>query len=119
MKRALAEFLGGSVGCCRFLHFRPHLVTFRRHVQFDEYIKGGSQLFPLRPSREAKPSEGDLRITKRLVSAHEFFKSIFLDHVIVGQGFFSFQESRTFVITCKIQITFREHSYGNDKNSSH
>jgi hypothetical protein len=36
------------LGCCRFLHFRPHLVTFRRHVQFDEYIKGGSQLFPLR-----------------------------------------------------------------------
>ena len=65
------------LGCCRFLHFRPHLVTFRRHVQFDEYIKGGSQLFSLRPSREAKPSEGDLRITKRLVSAHEFFNSIF------------------------------------------
>jgi hypothetical protein len=60
-----------------------------------------------------------MTIPKRLVSAHEFFKSIFLDHVIVGQGFFSFQESRTFVITCKIQITFREHSYGNDKNSSH
>jgi hypothetical protein len=72
----LRSFLGGSVSCCRFLHFRPHLVAFRRHVQFDEYIKGGSQLFPL-PSREAKPSEGDLRITKRLVSAHEFFKSIF------------------------------------------
>jgi hypothetical protein len=64
------------LGCCRFLHFRPHLVTFRRHVQFDEYIKGGSQLFPLRLAKR-NLLKGDLRITKRLVSAHEFFKSIF------------------------------------------
>ena len=39
-------------------------------------ISRAAASFPA-PSREAKPSEGDLRITKRLVSAHEFFKSIF------------------------------------------
>jgi hypothetical protein len=42
------HILGGSVSCCRFLQFRSHSVAFPRHVQFGEYIKGGSQLFPLR-----------------------------------------------------------------------
>src|SRR5271166_5270940 len=42
-----AEFLGGSVSCCRLLQFGPHFVAFPRHVQFAEYIKGGRQLFPL------------------------------------------------------------------------
>src|SRR4051794_11070371 len=28
---ALAEFLGGSVSCCRLLQFRSHLVAFPRH----------------------------------------------------------------------------------------
>ena len=91
---------------------------FRRHVQFDEYIKGGSQLFPLRLAKR-NLLKGNLQLTRRLVSAARLLQINFLDHVIVGQGFFSFQESRTFVITCKIQITFREHSYGNDKNPSH
>jgi hypothetical protein len=32
----------------RFLQFRSHCVAFTRHIQLGKYIKGGSQLFPLR-----------------------------------------------------------------------
>jgi DNA repair protein RadC len=52
------------------------------------------------PSGDAKPSEGDLQITKRVASAAQILQIHFLDHVIVGQamfggrGFFSFQEAR-------------------------
>jgi DNA repair protein RadC len=51
------------------------------------------------PSGDASPSEADLQITKRLVSAARILQINFLDHVIVGQamvggrGFFSFQEA--------------------------
>ena len=51
------------------------------------------------PSGNTNPSEADLQITKRLVSAARILQINFLDHVIVGQamvggrGFFSFQEA--------------------------
>ena len=45
------------------------------------------------PSGAAKPSEADLRITKRVVAAAQILQINFLDHVIVGRGFFSFQEA--------------------------
>ena len=52
------------------------------------------------PSGDAKPSEADLQITKRVAAAAQILQIHFLDHVIVGQamaggrGFFSFQETR-------------------------
>jgi DNA repair protein RadC len=45
------------------------------------------------PSGTAKPSEADLRITKRVAAAAHILQINFLDHVIVGQGYFSFQEA--------------------------
>jgi hypothetical protein len=58
---ALRDFLGGCASPCRLLHFRSHFIAFPRHVQFGEYIKGGSRLFPLRLAitlfaREQAPS---------------------------------------------------------------
>ena len=44
------------------------------------------------PLGAAKPSEADLRITKRVAAAAQILQINFLDHVIVGLGFFSFQE---------------------------
>jgi DNA repair protein RadC len=46
------------------------------------------------PSGSIKPSEADLEITKRVTSAAQILQINFLDHIIVGQGFFSFQEAR-------------------------
>jgi len=45
------------------------------------------------PSGDAKPSEADLRVTKRVAAAAQILQINFLDHVIVGRGFFSFQEA--------------------------
>ena len=45
------------------------------------------------PSGAIKPSEADLEITKRVASAAEILQINFLDHIIVGRGFFSFQEA--------------------------
>jgi DNA repair protein RadC len=45
------------------------------------------------PSGSIKPSEADLEITKRVMSAAQILQINFLDHIIVGQGFFSFQEA--------------------------
>jgi len=45
------------------------------------------------PSGDAKPSEADLQITKRVAAAARILQINFLDQVIVGQGFFSFQEA--------------------------
>jgi DNA repair protein RadC len=45
------------------------------------------------PAGTAKPSEADLQITKRIASAARILQINFLDHVIVGEGFFSFQEA--------------------------
>jgi DNA repair protein RadC len=45
------------------------------------------------PSGTAKPSEADLQITKRIAAAARILQLNFLDHVIVGEGFFSFQEA--------------------------
>jgi DNA repair protein RadC len=45
------------------------------------------------PSGAIKPSEADLAITKRVASAAQILQINFLDHIIVGQGFFSFQEA--------------------------
>jgi DNA repair protein RadC len=38
-------------------------------------------------------SEADLQITKRVAAAAQILQINFLDHVIVGRGFFSFQEA--------------------------
>jgi hypothetical protein len=58
---ALVEFSGGFASRCCLLQFRSHCVTLPRHVQLDEYIKRGSQLFSLRLgitlfAREKAPS---------------------------------------------------------------
>jgi DNA repair protein RadC len=45
------------------------------------------------PSGAAKPSEADLQITKRVGAAAQILQINFLDHVIVGRGYFSFQEA--------------------------
>jgi DNA repair protein RadC len=45
------------------------------------------------PSGAAKPSEADLRITKRVAAGAQILQINFLDHVIVGRGYFSFQEA--------------------------
>ena len=51
------------------------------------------------PSGAAKSSEADLQITKRVAAAAQILQINFLDRVIVGQamvvghGFFSFQEA--------------------------
>jgi hypothetical protein len=43
--RLVAEFLSGSVSCCRLLQFRPHFAAFPRHVQYGKYIKGRQPSF--------------------------------------------------------------------------
>jgi DNA repair protein RadC len=45
------------------------------------------------PSGNTSPSETDMQLTKRLVAAAEILQINFLDHVIVGLDFFSFQEA--------------------------
>jgi DNA repair protein RadC len=45
------------------------------------------------PSGKTSPSEADMQLTRRLVAAAELLQINFLDHVIVGRGFFSFQEA--------------------------
>ena len=45
------------------------------------------------PSGNTKPSEADLKLTKRLPTAAEILQINFLDHIIAGQGYFSFQEA--------------------------
>jgi DNA repair protein RadC len=45
------------------------------------------------PSGELTPSHADLRLTRRIAAAAEIVQINFLDHVIVGQGYFSFQEA--------------------------
>jgi len=55
------------------------------------------------PSGATSPSETDMNLTKRIAAGARILQINFLDHVIVGQamagrrGYFSFQESRTFV----------------------
>jgi hypothetical protein len=45
------------------------------------------------PSGNTKPSEADLQLTKRVASAAQILQIHFLDHVIVGRGFFSFENA--------------------------
>jgi DNA repair protein RadC len=45
------------------------------------------------PSGSTNPSAADRQLTKRVVAAAKILQIEFLDHVIVGQGFFSFQEA--------------------------
>ena len=45
------------------------------------------------PSGEPTPSQADLQLTRRVAAAAEILQINFLDHVIVGQGYFSFQEA--------------------------
>jgi DNA repair protein RadC len=45
------------------------------------------------PSGNTKPFEADLQLTKRVAAAAQILQINFLDHVIVGGGFFSFQEA--------------------------
>jgi DNA repair protein RadC len=45
------------------------------------------------PSGEPTPSKADLRLTRRIAAAAEILQINFVDHVIVGQGYFSFQEA--------------------------
>ena len=39
------------------------------------------------------PSQADLQMTRRVAAAAAILQINFLDHVIVGQGYFSFQEA--------------------------
>jgi DNA repair protein RadC len=45
------------------------------------------------PSGHTSPSEADLQLTKRVAAAAQILQINFLDHVIVGWGFFSFKEA--------------------------
>jgi DNA repair protein RadC len=45
------------------------------------------------PSGATKPSEADRQITKRVAAAAQILQINFLDHVIIGRDFFSFQEA--------------------------
>jgi DNA repair protein RadC len=45
------------------------------------------------PSGTTNPSEADLQLTKRVATAAQILQIKFLDHVIVGRGYFSFQEA--------------------------
>jgi DNA repair protein RadC len=45
------------------------------------------------PSGKTNPSNADLQLTERLAAAAQILQIQFLDHVIVGEGFFSFQEA--------------------------
>ena len=45
------------------------------------------------PSGNPTPSQADLRLTRRIAAAAEILQINFVDHVIVGQGYFSFQEA--------------------------
>jgi DNA repair protein RadC len=45
------------------------------------------------PSGTTTPSEADRELTKRVAAAAKILQIKFLDHVIVGQGYFSFQEA--------------------------
>jgi DNA repair protein RadC len=53
------------------------------------------------PSGEPTPSKADLRLTRRIAAAAEILQINFLDHMIVGQGYFSFQEAG--VLGCQFQ----------------
>ena len=45
------------------------------------------------PSGNINHSEADLQLTKRVAAAAQILQIHFLDHVIVGRGYFSFQEA--------------------------
>lgn len=44
-------------------------------------------------SSKTNPSKADLQLTTRVAAAAEILQINFLDHVIIGGGFFSFQEA--------------------------
>lgn len=43
--------------------------------------------------RHTSPSKADLQITKRVAAAAQILQINFPDHVIIGQGYFSFREA--------------------------
>jgi DNA repair protein RadC len=45
------------------------------------------------PSGNPTPSQADLQLTRRVAAAAEILQINFLDHIIAGQGYFSFQEA--------------------------
>jgi DNA repair protein RadC len=53
----------------------------------------GFVMVPNHPSGSTKPSETDRQITKRVAAAAQILQINFLDHVVVGRDFFSFQEA--------------------------
>jgi DNA repair protein RadC len=74
--------VNASFACPREI-FRPAIT----HSSF------GFALAHNHPSGSVSPSDADLRLTKRIASGARILQIKFLDHVIVGQGFFSFQEA--------------------------
>ena len=71
------------------------------------------------PSGTTNPSKADLQLHQARRGGCADSSNPFSGSHHRRPGFLQFPRSRTFVITCKIQITFREHSYGNDENPSH
>jgi DNA repair protein RadC len=45
------------------------------------------------PSDKTNPSKADMKLTERIAADAEILQINFLDHIIVGRGFFSFQEA--------------------------
>lgn len=45
------------------------------------------------PSQNTNPSEADLRLTRRIREGAELLQIRFMDHVIVGNGYYSFKEA--------------------------
>jgi DNA repair protein RadC len=56
------------------------------------------------PSGNTNHSKADLQITKRVAAAAQILQINFLDHVIVGRGFFSFQEAGLLQILAKTKL---------------
>lgn len=46
------------------------------------------------PSEDCTPSEEDRKLTKRIAKGAEFFGIQVYDHVIIGDGYYSFQEEQ-------------------------
>jgi len=66
---------------------------------FKEAVKKSSKSIILvhnHPSGDTLPSQDDIKITKRLIKAGEILDVKILDHVIVGDGFFSMLEKGIF-----------------------
>ena len=67
-----------------------HAIIFRHAIIHSAYA---FVLVDNHPSGNTRPAEADLQLTNRVAAAARILQIKVLDHVIVGQGYFSFQEA--------------------------